>query len=157
MFDSPRSLALTAAAGSAALLLAAFGFQAAGYAPCELCILQRWPHAAGVVIGAAIALTGHRRLWSVLGLVAAVSASVLAAYHTGVELGWWAGPAACTGGMQDLAMISPADLMKRIEAAQPIRCDQPAWMFLGLSMAAWNAVASAVLAGVWAASLRRPR
>lgn len=154
---SSRTLSLTAAAGSALLLLAAFGFQAAGYAPCELCILQRWPHAAAAAIGALILLTGYRRAWSLLGTVAAIAAAGLAAYHTGVELGWWAGPAACTGGIADIGALSPAQLVERIRAAQPVRCDQPAWMFLGLSMAAWNAIASAGLAALWALSARTPR
>ena len=50
-----RSWAILAAAGSAALLAGAFFFQARGYAPCELCLLQRWPHAAAVAIGLGMA------------------------------------------------------------------------------------------------------
>ena len=48
---SPRHLGALAGAGSAFLLLAALAFQAAGYAPCELCILQRWPHVAAALLG----------------------------------------------------------------------------------------------------------
>ena len=58
---SPRLIALTAAAGSAALLIAALGFQALGYAPCELCILQRWPHLAAVITGLLIWRLGFSR------------------------------------------------------------------------------------------------
>ena len=47
-----RGLALAASLGSALLLAGAFAFQAAGHAPCELCILQRWPHLAAVIVGA---------------------------------------------------------------------------------------------------------
>lgn len=152
-----RRLALTAAAGSAGLLAAAFAFQAAGYRPCELCILQRWPHAVAVAIGALILLTGYRRIWSVVGLLAAVAATGFALYHAGVELHWWTGPTACTGGLGDLASASPAELLTRIHGAQVVRCDQPAWSLLGLSMAGWNALCSAALSVLWAASLiRRP-
>ena len=38
----------------AALLIAALGFQAVGYAPCELCILQRWPHVAAIAVALGI-------------------------------------------------------------------------------------------------------
>ncbi|PJA60406.1 MAG: disulfide bond formation protein B, partial [Rhodobacterales bacterium CG_4_9_14_3_um_filter_71_31] len=42
---NPRALAALAAAGSAATLLAALGFQfIGGLAPCEMCLWQRWPH-----------------------------------------------------------------------------------------------------------------
>lgn len=152
-----RRLALAAAAGSALLLVAAFGFQAAGYRPCELCLLQRWPHAAAVAVGAAILLAGHRRSLAFLGLLAALAAAGTALYHTGVELHWWAGPSACTGGLGDLGTASTTDLLNRIRSAQVVRCDQPAWSFLGLSMAAWNALCSAGLAALWAMSLRAAR
>ena len=54
---SARQLAILAGAGSAALLITALIFQSVGYVPCELCILQRWPHLAAALIGVAIALS----------------------------------------------------------------------------------------------------
>ena len=152
-----RALALAAAAASGALLIAALGFQSLGYAPCELCILQRWPHLAAVVVGALILLTGFRAAWAGLGMLAAAVATAFAVYHTGVELQWWAGPAACSGGLGDLSQMSTGDLLARIRGAQVIRCDQPAWVFLGLSMAAWNALISAGLTALWGLSLARAR
>lgn len=153
-FDA-RNWAILAAAGSAGLLAGAFFFQALGYAPCELCLLQRWPHAAAAVIGLAVAATGFRRAWGLLGLAAAILATAFAIYHVGVEQTWWPGPTACSGGLGDLSAVSTDELLARIRGAQVIRCDQPSWIFLGLSMAAWNAILSAVLAGVWAVALRR--
>ena len=58
---SARRLALLAAATSAVLLIAALMFQAAGYKPCELCILQRWPHLAAVIVGAGALVAVRRR------------------------------------------------------------------------------------------------
>src|SRR5207302_3629276 len=70
-----------------------------GLAPCELCLLQRWPWAAAIVISLVVALVGDRAglAWValLLGLVFAVSV-VLAFYHMGVEQHWFAGPTACT-------------------------------------------------------------
>lgn len=154
---SARSLALAAAGGSGLLLIAALGFQAAGYAPCGLCLLQRWPHYAAVVIGAIILLTGYRPAWAVLGMIAAAVATGLALYHTGVELRWWAGPTACSGAVGNISAMSPAELMDRISTTRVIRCDQPAWSFLGLSMAAWNGLFSAALTVVWAMSIKASR
>ena len=154
---TPRNLALAAGGASGALLIAALGFQAAGYAPCELCILQRWPHLAAVVVAGIVLLTGFRRLWGILGMALAAIATGLAVYHTGVELQWWAGPAACSGGLGDLSQLSTGDLLAQIRGAQVIRCDQPAWVFLGLSMAAWNALISAGLTVLWGASVARAR
>jgi len=36
-------------------------------------------------------------------------------------------------------------------------CDHPAWVFAGLSMAGWNAVASLILAGLSVAAALRER
>jgi len=152
---STRNLAVLAGAGSAALLASALFFQSIGYAPCELCILQRWPHLAAAAIGVVIAATGFRRVWGVLGLIAAVLATAFAVYHVGVEQAWWAGPSACSGGLGDLSGVSTQDLLARIQGAPVVRCDEPSWYFLGLTMAAWNAILSGVLVVVWAVAMRR--
>ena len=48
-----RLNSLIAAVGSLPLLLGSFAFQhIGGLAPCPLCLLQRWPHAAAILIGA---------------------------------------------------------------------------------------------------------
>ena len=151
---SPRLIALTAAAGSAALLIAALGFQALGYAPCELCILQRWPHLAAVVTGLLIWRLGFSRWLALLGVIAALTATGLAIYHAGVEMKLWLGPQHCSGGVSGLAQMSTQDLMTALEAAPVVRCDEIAWSLFGISMAGWNAIISAGLSGLWLAALR---
>ncbi|WP_170293961.1 disulfide bond formation protein B [Paracoccus limosus] len=150
-----RELAMLAGAGSAALLAAALTFQALGYAPCELCLLQRWPHVVAALSGLAIAVVGWRRSLVALGLLAALAAFGLASYHAGVELKLWAGPQHCSGGVSGLANMSTQDLVTALQAAPVVRCDQIAWSLFGISMAGWNAICSAMLAGIWAACLRR--
>lgn len=146
---SPRQLVALAGMGSAALLVGALGFQALGYAPCDLCILQRWPHLAAAVIAlAAMLLRGGHRALALAGAIAAAVATALAGYHAGIEWGFWAGPSSCTGAA-NIAGLSVQDLMKKIEAAPVIRCDEVPWQMLGLSMAGWNALISAGLTVVW--------
>ncbi|MEM8578887.1 MAG: disulfide bond formation protein B [Pseudomonadota bacterium] len=142
-----------AAAGSAALLVAAFGFQhLGGLAPCEMCLWQRWPHAAAILIGAAALATGHRAL-AALGAAALAVSVGLGLFHAGVEQGWWEGVTACAGGA-GLSM-DPDALFDQIMTAPMVRCDQIAWSFAGLSMAAWNALLSAGLLALWLAALAR--
>lgn len=148
-------LILIAAAGSAALLLGAFGFQALGYAPCKMCLWQRWPHGAAVLIGALALWQDHRALpW--LGALAALSTAGIGAYHSGVERGWWEGPTSCTGsGGLDLGALSGADLLSTQIADVIIKCDEVAWSLLGLSMASWNMLASLALALIWLRAARQ--
>ncbi|MDF0603627.1 disulfide bond formation protein B [Psychromarinibacter sp. C21-152] len=153
-------LILIAAGGSAALLLGAWGSQyIGGLQPCEMCIWQRWPHGAAVLIGVAALLLP----WAILPLLGALSAAItggIGVYHTGVERGWWEGITECsgTGGLSNLSaddLINP-----NIEAGPPlIRCDEVQFEFLTLSMASWNALISFGLALIWLMAWRatRPR
>lgn len=147
-----RTLALLAAAGSLALLGGAFVFQAMGYAPCKLCLWQRWPHAVAIAVGGLILLIGWRGLaWA--GALAALTTAALGFYHSGVERGLFAGPDTCTSN--SIAGLSPEDLLNQIQGAPLIRCDEVAWSLMGLSMASWNAILSLVLVVLWVAAARR--
>lgn len=155
MIPERKLLILIAAGGSAALLLGAFGFQyLGGMAPCKLCLWQRWPHAAAIVIGA-LALIRPGRALPRLGAMAALATAAIGVYHTGVERRWWEGPDTCTSG--PVGGLTPQQLMDQILAAPLVRCDEVPWEMLGLSMASWNAVASAGLALVWLIAAARSR
>ena len=149
-------------AASAAVLGGAFISQYwGGLAPCELCLLQRWPWAAAIIISLIAITVGSRSTlpWVALLLVAVFAiGSVLALYHVGVEKHWFAGPSACTGAAT--AADTVEELKARILGQMPVRCDEPAWSLWGISLAGWNLLASLVigsscLAIFW--RLRRPR
>lgn len=149
-----RLLVLAAATGSAALLAGAFLFQALGYPPCAMCLWQRWPHVAAIAAGVLALALGWRWLaW--LGAAAAAATAAIGLYHTGVERDWWEGPASCTGGGA-ASGLGGGDLLS-VEGPRLVLCDQVSWSLLGLSMASWNALLSAllVLVWVWAATRRR--
>lgn len=150
-----RRLILLASFGSAALLLGAFAFQLAGYAPCQMCLWQRWPHGIAVAVGAAV-LVGAPLALAWLGGLAAAATSGIGVFHAGVEWRWWEGPASCSGG-GGLSGLSGADLLSTEAPAAVVMCDEIVWQFAGLSMAGWNAVLSATLCLLWLAALRRRR
>ncbi|MGB8814079.1 MAG: disulfide bond formation protein B [Paracoccaceae bacterium] len=150
---SQRNLMLLAAMGSLAMLLGAFGFQyIGGMAPCKLCLWQRWPHAAAVLIGA-IALIWPYRALAFAGAIAALTTAGLGVYHTGIERHWWQGPVTCTSG--SVSGVSAEDLLNQILAAPVVRCDEVAWEMLTLSMASWNTIASVAFALIWLAAAQR--
>jgi disulfide bond formation protein DsbB len=146
-----NTLILLAAGGSAALLLGAFGFQMLGYAPCKMCLWQRWPHGAAIVIGA-LALLIPFAILPLLGALAAATTGAIGVYHAGVEQKWWQGPNTCTSG--DIGGMSAADLFDQIMAAPLVRCDEIAWQFFGVSMAGWNALISFALVAIWIMAAR---
>lgn len=145
---------LLAAGGSLGLLLGAFAFQyIGGLAPCPLCLWQRWPHAAALVIGLA-ALATRGPVLPALGGLAALTSAGIGMFHTGVERGWWKGLESCSAG--SIAGLDVKDLLDpTVQVAAVVRCDEVAWQMLGLSMASWNVVASVVLAMLWFAAARQ--
>jgi disulfide bond formation protein DsbB len=148
-----NSLVFIAAAGSAALLAGAFVFQALGYLPCAMCLWQRWPHLAAVLIGAvALAVPGRLLPW--LGALAALTTGLLGVFHSGVEQHWWQGPTSCTGSGGGLGSLAGGDLLATT-GPRLIMCDQISWQFLYLSMPTWNAVFSLALVVVWIMAARR--
>ncbi|CUH36293.1 disulfide bond formation protein B [Jannaschia seosinensis] len=152
---SRRRLLAFATLGHAGLLGGAFVFQLAGYAPCAMCLWQRWPHAAAIVLGvAALAGVAPRVTAALAGLAALITAG-LGFFHAGVEQDWWEGPSSCTGGGEGLGAFSGADLLSTEIADSVVLCDDIVWQ-LGLTMAGWNGVLSLGLAVIWAVAASRP-
>ncbi len=147
-------LTLIAMLGSALVLAGAFAFQyIGGLAPCQLCLWQRWPHAAAVLIGM-LALALGWRVLALLGAIAALTTAAIGAFHVGVEQKWWNGLASCTAG--SIKGISTADLLNPdVVVAAPVRCDQIAWQLAGISMAGWNVIFSLALMAIWVMAARR--
>ncbi|WP_298355721.1 disulfide bond formation protein B [Rhodoblastus sp.] len=139
---SPEKAALLVLAAAAATLAGAWTFQALGFLPCELCLIERYPYYGSLPL-AAVAFFLARNApplfaRAVLGLLAAIFAAgaALAAYHAGVEWKFWPGPAGCTGKF--VAPTSMEAFRAQLEHVHVVRCDAPALRILGLSLAGWN-------------------
>jgi disulfide bond formation protein DsbB len=170
VFDRARADPVSAAAFAiaivaAATLAGAWFFQLVlGLEPCPLCLDQRVPYyiavPLGVVLGFAARSAGMKRVarWGlvILGAVLLVGAGY-GVYHSGVEWGFWEGPASCSGG-------SPAapvgNILSSLKAtARVVPCTEAAWRFLGLSLAGYNVLIAGALAAraCWTALSRAGR
>lgn len=153
---SQKQIILAAAVGSAALLGAAFLFQMLGWAPCKMCLWQRWPHGAAIGVGLLCMVLGPSRALAALGALAALATAGIAAFHTGVERKWWDGPASCSGSGDGLGALSAADLIPGgSDAPALILCDTLTPFLFGLTMANWNMLASLALAALWVSAFKR--
>ena len=147
-----RNLMITlSAGGSAALLAGAFLFQALGYPPCAMCLWQRWPHFAAIVIGM-LALRIAGPFLPALGALAAATTAGIGVFHTGVERDWWEGPSSCTGS-SSLEGLTGVDLLA-VTGPRVVMCDQVSWELFSLSMASWNALVSFALMIGWIIAAR---
>jgi disulfide bond formation protein DsbB len=145
----------------ATILLALMFERYGGYAPCPLCLQERYAYYFAVpatvvafFAARAEAFTVTRIVLALIGLAFVINAA-LGVYHSGVEWKWWPGPTSCAGGTA--VEWGAGGLAQELEHAKVVSCSEASWRFLGLSFAGWNAVMSAILAGlaVWGAALRR--
>lgn len=136
-------LGLVAAGLLSTALIGQYGFD---LHPCDLCVYQRYPYAAVAVLGVVAYFVKHEKLLKLLAIAALVLFAVdcgIAIYHAGVELGWFPGPSGCSN---DVSKEQTLEEMRRaIMQAPLVTCDQAMIHVLGLSMAAWNAIAAGVV------------
>lgn len=158
-----RHWPLIAFLSSAALLAIAHSFEKfGGLAPCHLCLKQREVLWVAGTVGLIAVVLQRTPLWPrlrtpanlLLGAIFLYGAG-LAAFHAGVEWKWWPGPSTCTGSGSVTVGSLEAALRGEVKLKPPM-CDEAAWVFLGLSMAGWNALIQLKLA-VWSvlAGLRK--
>ena len=117
-----------------------------GLQPCVLCIFQRYPYGIIIVLGLLGVLLSCKYIKGVsaiMGLIGLtfLANSLIAFYHSGVELKWWpsflegCAVPKMEGNMEDIL----ASIQSRTDA---VRCDEIPWAdpILNLSMANWNVV-----------------
>lgn len=135
-----------------------YGF---GYLPCQMCYWQRHAHKAVLVLALLALLvsrmgekTANVLRWLIV--LAFIVSFGLAAWHTGVEYGLFPAPETCLAGPGGpMPEIDPADPLAFLDkSVKPPACSEAVWHFLGLSMAAWNALLS-LMAALWIATSRK--
>jgi len=144
---------------STATLLGALYFQfVLKLAPCPLCLEQRLPYHIVIPLSLLMtiaAIVRAPRALLVVGFLAIMAAmlcsAALGAYHAGVEWHWWPGPTECSGPISDFTVKGP--LLDQLQSIYVVRCDEPTWRFLGLSLAGYNVLMSLLIAAIAAVGL----
>ena len=122
-----------------------------GFAPCSLCLMQRYPHILIVIVSLWLIFfrTHNFFLYPVNTLVIALSI-ILASYHVGVEQNVFQGPQSCSSSNLSLVSEKSAEaLLKDILNTSVVRCNEVTWSFMNLSMATWNLILSIALFIGW--------
>lgn len=118
--------------------VAQFGFD---LEPCILCLHQRKAFFAIIIFGltslAFLKSEEAQKFTFFFCLTILLFNAGLAAYHVGVEKKIFVGPTSCTSeSLNDFNNVD--DLRDALAKTKAIRCDEPSFVFLGLSMAGWN-------------------
>lgn len=134
----------------AGALIAEFAF---GIAPCVLCLMQRLPHIAAIlIISLFIVLKKpYRPALIVLSVLYLLGAGI-GAYQLGVEQQWWGitqqadGNASCT--ISDNASDDVGALYESMSGTPLGDCAHPAFSFYGVTFAGMNALLCLMLMGI---------
>jgi disulfide bond formation protein DsbB len=150
----------TAIAGALAMAIALTAEHWLGFAPCALCLWERWPYRVLIVLGllAAVLPRGPARIVLGTALLVALVETGLAVLHLGVEQHLWPSPLPeCiaprfTGG-------NIADMLKAMPTHPAKPCDSPNYLIpvLPVSMVAMNLLYAAACTVALAGTLWRTR
>lgn len=124
-----------------------------GLIPCSMCLYQRYIHFGLGVLGLMLYRISHPITLLMIGFAFWGSAGV-AGYHVGIEHHIFALPKHC---VQNIKATSMEDLRQQLTSRPTVRCDVPAWTFLGLSMAGYNLLMSLGLGTVGIMAYRKQR
>lgn len=134
----------------AALCVALLVQYVGGLPPCDLCVYQRIPYVALIVLGCiGYLLHYYGRPFHLLRVLAALlyaCVAGLAAYHTAVEYGVVSAPSACSQITIDPELAADA-FWNQVQSSTEIivSCKDALAYFMGLSLALWNLL----YAGLW--------
>ena len=118
-----------------------------GHKPCNLCIIERIPYIAAIILISLIfILNRYQKIISSLILIFFIFGSVVSFYHFGIEQGFFSESLVC-----DLGNSQPTnkeDLLNQLKKTEIVSCKDVTFRFLGLSLATINTVISLILSGI---------
>ena len=113
-----------------------------GALPCDLCITQRWFHAAIITYSLIVffivnKLSTFNKLLLIGVGILWFSSSLAGLYHFGIEMSFWTGPDGCSSNIN-----FSKDTLTNLLNKSPVKCDEVIFEIFGVSLAGWNALTS---------------
>ena len=118
-----------------------------GHKPCNLCIIERIPYIAAIILISLIfILNRYQKIISSLILVFFIFGAVVSFYHFGIEQGFFSESLVCDLGNSQ--PLNKEDLLNHLKKTEIVSCKDVTFRFLGLSLATINTVISLILSGI---------
>ena len=129
------------------LSIAYFIQYALGHKPCNLCIIERIPYIASIILISLIfILNKYQRIISSLILLFFVLGTLVSFYHFGIEQGFFNESLICE--LNSSNPLNKDELLNQLKKAEIVSCKDVTFKFLGLSLATINTIISIVLSGI---------
>ena len=118
-----------------------------GHKPCNLCIIERIPYIAGIILISLIfILNKYQKIISSLILIFFTFGAVVSFYHFGIEQGFFSESLICE--LTNSEALNKEELLNQLKKAEIISCKDVTFRFLGLSLATINTIISIILSGI---------
>ena len=119
-----------------------------GHEPCNLCLIERIPYLASLILISLIFIINKfEKVIAVIVLLFFIFGSVVSFYHVGIEQGFFNESFVCDLGSSKENM-SKEDLLKQLQNKTPISCKDVTFRLFGLSLATINTIISILLGGI---------
>ena len=118
-----------------------------GHKPCNLCIIERIPYIAAIILISLIfILNSYHKMISSFILVFFIFGALVSFYHFGIEQGFFSESIVCDLGNNQT--INKEELLNQLKKAEIVSCKDVTFRFLGLSLATINTIISLILSGI---------
>ena len=118
-----------------------------GHKPCNLCIIERVPYIAAIILISLIfILNKYQKIISSLILIFFIFGAVVSFYHFGIEQGFFSESLVCDLG--NSRPLNKEELLNQLKKTEIVSCKDVTFRFLGLSLATINTVISLILSGI---------
>ena len=118
-----------------------------GHKPCNLCIIERIPYIAAIILISLIFIINkYQKIMSNLILIFFVFGVIVSFYHFGIEQGFFSESLICELG--DSKPSNKEELLNQLKKVEIISCKDVTFRFLGLSLATINTIISIILSGI---------
>ena len=118
-----------------------------GHKPCNLCIIERIPYIAAIILISLIfILNRYQKIISSLILIFFIFGAAVSFYHFGIEQGFFSESLVCDLGNSQ--PLNKEDLLNQLKKTEIVSCKDVTFRFLGLSLATINTVISLILSGI---------
>ena len=118
-----------------------------GHKPCNLCIIERIPYIAAIILISLIfILNRYQKIISSLILIFFIFGAVVSFYHFGIEQGFFSESLVCDLGNSQ--PLNKEELLNQLKKTEIVSCKDVTFRFLGLSLATINTVISLILSGI---------
>ncbi|MDA7715116.1 disulfide bond formation protein B [Pelagibacteraceae bacterium] len=115
-----------------------------GHKPCNLCLIERIPYIASVIlISLLFIINKFEKIIFIIVLFFFIFGALVSFYHFGIEQGFFSESLVCN--LKDNANLSKDQLLKQLKESSIVSCKNVTFRVLGFSLATINTVISIII------------